>query len=676
MNKLKITSLLLLLFFLPPTSLKNTAFLTINDLSIAGFELKNIQLFLLESSDHHTEINGSVSRLTAPELSDGVVINNIYCSRIVFSVDALTCLQGRGQLSVSGIYETVFDFFLRVSETQNELKLTSLADIERARFIQTLGRDGASQLDINLQGVTSGVIKPLLPSYRIDWAQGTMDVEANMMFSKSGLTDLHSNFVLKSVSIQTDDGRYASEELDLATVLDVTMQQQWRWQIQTEISHGEIYLEPVYHASPEQPLVFTANGLWDVKNKELKINEFIFDDPVMGHLAGHSRVKIDNSIKVEQATLSFNTENLQLFERTYVQPFLAESLFEGITVTGGLDAQVDFSKQSINKISLKLTALNLVDPKERIHLQNGRGTINWSSQLAAQSQSVLAWDRLFIYQLPIGPAELVLTTDQYKIKLTHPLDLPILGGNIHVSQFDWLSMVGQDPVTHFQGTIERISLGQLATILKWPDLHGTISGGIPQITYHQGEIKTSGELWVEVFGGYVRVNKLVLANFLSAQPEVFADVEVDNLDLQQISQTFKAGKITGKLSGFINDLHLLAWQPVTFFAWLGTPENDSSKHEISQRALDNIASIGSGPGVGLLSTTFLRYFDLFGYDKLGMGCYLHQGVCQLMGINAVNEGFYLVKGQGLPRVDVIAYNTQLDFNVLLKRLERITQAEF
>jgi len=245
-----------------------------------------------------------------------------------------------------------------------------------------------------------------------------------------------------------------------------------------------------------------------------------------------------------------------------------------------------------------------------------------------------------------------------------------------VSQFDWLSIVGQDPVTHFQGIIERISLEQLATILKWPDLHGTISGGIPQITYHQGEIKTSGELWIEVFGGYVRVNKLVLANFLSAQPEVFADVEVDNLDLQQISQTFKAGKITGKLSGFINDLHLLAWQPVTFFAWLGTPENDSSKHEISQRALDNIASIGSGPGVGLLSTTFLRYFDLFGYDKLGMGCYLHQGVCQLMGVNAVNEGFYLVKGQGLPRVDVIAYNTQLDFNVLLKRLERISQAEF
>jgi len=59
-----------------------------------------------------------------------------------------------------------------------------------------------------------------------------------------------------------------------------------------------------------------------------------------------------------------------------------------------------------------------------------------------------------------------------------------------------------------------------------------------------------------------------------------------------------------------------------------------------------------------------------------MGCYLHQGVCQLMGVNAVNEGFYLVKGQGLPRVDVIAYNTELDFDVLLKRMGRITQAEF
>ena len=677
MNKLKVASLLLLLFFLPPTSLKNAPFLTINYLSIAGFEFKEIQLFLLESSDHQTEINGSVSRLTASELSDEVAINDIYCSRIVFSVDALTCQQGRGQLSVAGTYETVFDFFLRVSETKNELKLTNLTGIEHALFIQTPGRDGASQLDINLQGVTNGVIKPLLQSYRIDWAQGTISVATKMMFSKNGLTDLHGNLVLKSVSIQTDDGQYASEGLNLAAVLDVTItQQQWRWQVQTKISHGEIYIEPVYHASPEQALVFTANGVWNADNKGLKINEFIFDDPGIGRLAGHGRSKIDNSIKIEHAALTFSSESLQLFERTYLQPFLAESLFDGMTVTGGLDAQVDFSKQSINKISLKFTDLNLIDPKERIHLQNGRGTINWSSQLAAQSQSTLAWERLFIYSLPIGPAELALTTDKYKIKLNHPIDLPILGGNIHVSKFDWLSVVGQNPVTHFQGIIERISLGQLATILKWPDLHGTISGGIPEITYHQGQIKTSGELWAEVFGGYVRVQKLVLVNVLSAQPEIFADVAIDNLDLKQLTQTFKAGKITGRFSGFINDLHLLAWQPVTFFAWLGTPENDSSKHEISQRALDNIASIGSGPGVGLLSTTFLRYFDFFSYDKLGMGCYLHQGVCQLMGVNAVNEGFYLVKGRGLPRVDVIAYNTQLDFNVLLKRLKRITQAEF
>jgi len=288
----------------------------------------------------------------------------------------------------------------------------------------------------------------------------------------------------------------------------------------------------------------------------------------------------------------------------------------------------------------------------------------------------VVWEQLFIYLLPIGSTEVLLTTDNHRVVLNKPIDLPFLGGKIHVGKFDWVSVEGQEPVTHFQGDIERVSLAQLATRFKWPELDGTISGSIPEIIYHQGQIKTSGELWAQVFGGDIRVNNLVLANLFSTQPEIFADIVIDNLDLKALSQTFKSGDITGRLSGFVNDLQLLAWQPVTFFAWLGTPESDTSEHLISQRALDNIASIGSGPGVGLFSTTFLSYFDLFGYDKLGMGCYLHKGVCQLMGVNAVKEGFYLVKGQGLPRVDVIAYNTQLDFNVLLQRLERIIQSEF
>jgi hypothetical protein len=82
---------------------------------------------------------------------------------------------------------------------------------------------------------------------------------------------------------------------------------------------------------------------------------------------------------------------------------------------------------------------------------------------------------------------------------------------------------------------------------------------------------------------------------------------------------------------------------VSFYAWVGTPEDDNSRHRISQQAVENIASIGGGGISDILSRGFLGLFSTFGYRKLGFGCYLYQGVCQLMGVEAVDNGFYLIK---------------------------------
>ncbi|MGR9053308.1 MAG: C4-dicarboxylate ABC transporter, partial [Gammaproteobacteria bacterium] len=105
---------------------------------------------------------------------------------------------------------------------------------------------------------------------------------------------------------------------------------------------------------------------------------------------------------------------------------------------------------------------------------------------------------------------------------------------------------------------------------------------------------------------------------------------------------------------------------------LGTPTKDDSTHRISQKAVENLASIGGGGAADLVSRSFLRLFDTFGYDRLGLGCYLHDGVCQIMGVEPAKQGYYIVKGGGLPRIDVIGYNPRIDWNVLLSRLARIT----
>ncbi|MDO9139855.1 MAG: hypothetical protein Q7U38_05965, partial [Methylobacter sp.] len=63
------------------------------------------------------------------------------------------------------------------------------------------------------------------------------------------------------------------------------------------------------------------------------------------------------------------------------------------------------------------------------------------------------------------------------------------------------------------------------------------------------------------------------------------------------------------------------------------------------------------------------------YDKLGLGCYLHDGVCQLMGVEALESGYVIISGGGLPRIDVIGYNSRVDWDVLIERLKRITTSE-
>jgi len=147
------------------------------------------------------------------------------------------------------------------------------------------------------------------------------------------------------------------------------------------------------------------------------------------------------------------------------------------------------------------------------------------------------------------------------------------------------------------------------------------------------------------------------------------------LDLQTITRKFHTGNIEGKLSGVVHNLYLENWQPISFYAWMGTPEDDDSTHRISQKAVEKIASIGGSSATDVLSKGFLSLFSSFEYDRLGFGCYLYKGVCQLMGVEAVDNGFYLIKGGGLPRINVIGYNPRLNWSVLLERLRRITTSD-
>ena len=115
------------------------------------------------------------------------------------------------------------------------------------------------------------------------------------------------------------------------------------------------------------------------------------------------------------------------------------------------------------------------------------------------------------------------------------------------------------------------------------------------------------------------------------------------------------------------------WKPVYLDASIHTVEGKHLK-KISQRAVENIAALGGAGAVVAWQRTFLRFFKEFNYDKIGLSCKLRQDVCEMGGIESTAAGYVIVKGKGLPSINVNGYTQKISLSDLLGRIKRITDS--
>jgi hypothetical protein len=392
-------------------------------------------------------------------------------------------------------------------------------------------------------------------------------------------------------------------------------------------------------------------------------------------LSGSAIIQYDKNVKLEKADLSVQSDDLQKISAIYLKPFFEQTALEGITFAGTINADFSIVQESLTTLTATVNKFVVKDTAERIKVENGVGTINWSNVETFNRPSTFAWQQLQLYALPIGPSRISFLSRANSFKLLEKTHLPFLGGVIAINQLGWQAKKQQDPEVYFAGSLNNVSLEQWSKALNWTPLSGTISGNIPRVEYSNKTLSLGGEINIKVFDGDIKITQLASSGLFTDFPKFSSEMEINNLDLDQLTGKFKFGGITGKLSGFVRQLYMENWQPVTFYAWLGTPDDDDSRHRISQKAVKNIASIGGGGASDILSRSFLSVFETFGYDKIGLGCYLHDGVCQMMGVEARPEGYAIITGGGLPRIEVIGYNPRVDWNVLMERLSRISTSD-
>jgi hypothetical protein len=72
--------------------------------------------------------------------------------------------------------------------------------------------------------------------------------------------------------------------------------------------------------------------------------------------------------------------------------------------------------------------------------------------------------------------------------------------------------------------------------------------------------------------------------------------------------------------------------------------------------------------VQALQSGVLKFFDEYSYDRLGIACRLRDDVCQMSGIEPAGVGYYIVKGAGIPRIDIVGNSGRVRWSQLLSSI--------
>ena len=287
----------------------------------------------------------------------------------------------------------------------------------------------------------------------------------------------------------------------------------------------------------------------------------------------------------------------------------------------------------------------------------------------------LAIERIRFANQTIPPITTTLSLSNNALRLHQPIHLAIFGGEIEIGSLFWPDLLNDPKQVAFSAETKRLKLEELTQALNWPRFSGTLTGSIPQVQSAENLLRTNGEIQAELFGGRIRMGKLEIDNPFSSLPSIKLDAKLDAIQLEQLSQTFAFGRISGILEGSIDNLVLTDGQPSELRADLHSVDR-GGEQRISVEALNKITVLSSGEDAGALYGGLAGFFDSFRYSKLGFKATLKNDRLTLRGVESHGDQEMLVVGSFLPpTVNIVSHTQNIAFSELLRRLERINKSD-
>lgn len=431
---------------------------------------------------------------------------------------------------------------------------------------------------------------------------------------------------------------------------------------------GELLAGPVYLPPPDAPLALDLAGVFR-QGTSLSVDSLTLDDGGLVEASGDLVLEVGEDgwqlaeLALERVRLDFPGA----WQRWGEGPASSRG-FGGLATEGELAASLAWRSGRLQSLELRLEDVGVRDAAGRFALDSLGGRLERSPD---RLQAELGWAGLDVFSLAFGGSNLSASGTPGDWQLTRPLSLPLLDGAVVIDQLEVDADESGGPSLVLDARIEPLELSELTRMLGFPVFGGRLSGGFPGVRVSGDRITFAGGIDVQAFSGGIRLSDLVIERPFGSLPALAAQVEIERLDLAELTGAFNFGHMEGELSGWMRDLRLLDWRPVAMDARLFT-HDDAPRRRISQRAVENLSRLGGGAAA--IGATVLRIFDEFPYRRAGLACRLDRNICHIDGVGPHESGgFYIVEGRGLPHLDVVGHRRLIDWPRLVAQLMAATE---
>lgn len=548
---------------------------------------------------------------------------------------------------------------MQLSEAANTLQI----DIAQGKALVSTAMplDQPSHMQIILKNLPAGWLQGLLGTV---WSghptAGHLDAEVALDMRDPGLQS-SGQFTLNEVGFDTPSGALAAQRLSGNGQFDLdTTDGPAQIDLEASLHGGDLLLSPIFAKLPGHPVSLGLHAT--AQNGAFALSDLRVDDPDALQLQGALAFDAKGALKTLHLD-HFHAKFPAAYQR-YGEAWLATMGLHDLTSAGQLDGSIDIGADGPRAFAFNTDNLDLADTDGRVAIKGLRGGLDWAVQ-GDRPATTLGWSGMQFYRIPNGAAQSRWQSRGGLLSLQKPLEIPLLKGQLRVGELQWRPAAAKGQRLETAIVLLGVDMGAFSKAMGWPAFPGTLAGAIPSLRWVDDRIELQGGLSASLFDGFVDITRLSLSHPFGPDPALSGDMSLRQLDLGAITSVFDFGSITGRMDGSIDHLQLVDWKPVAFKASLLA----GSGGRISQRAVNNLTTVGGGGIAAGLQGTVLRLFKTFGYKRIGLNCTLRGSVCQMSGLDSGTDSYTILEGSGLPRLQVVGHQAQVDWPTLVDRLQ-------